>query len=237
MRWSRLKNRDPGDDVRDRLRACLPVPAQHGRGRHRARHAHEGRALHHSDAGAARQGGRPPGRDPDGGSRHQGRPLRIHAVEDRDRRPERPVPHPAPHHRADGRDDGAGAEGRDLRSRLRHLRLPGRGRRISARQPSEAVSGKGDARPFPRGDVPRLRFRRHHAAHRLDEHDAARRRQSRHPLQGFAGAGACRRFRPLFASCSPIRPSPARSTTRPRRKTCSRSSRPRRPSFCSWRCS
>ena len=52
---------------------------------------------------------------------------------------------------------------------------------------------KESARPFPRGDVPRLRFRRHDAAHRLDEHDAARRRRSRHPLQGFAGAGACRR--------------------------------------------
>ena len=115
------------------------------------------------------------------------------------RRPERPVPHAAPHHRADGRDDGADAKGRDLRSRLRHLRLPGRGRRISARQPSEAVSGEGKPRPFPRGDVPRLRFRRHHAADRLDEHDAARRRQSRHPLQGFAGAGTCRRRRPLFA--------------------------------------
>ena len=56
-----------------------------------------------------------------------------------------------------------------------------------------------EPRPFPRGDVPRLRFRRHHAAHRLDEHDAARRRRSRHPLQGLAGAGACRRCRPLFA--------------------------------------
>ena len=102
------------DDVRDRLRTRLPVPAHHGRGRHRARHPHEGRALHHPDAGAARQGGRSPRRNPDGGPRHQGRPLRIHAVEDRDRRPERPVPHAAPHHRADGRDDGAGPEGRDL---------------------------------------------------------------------------------------------------------------------------
>ena len=37
--------------------------------------------------------------DPDGGPRHQGRPLRVHARQDRDRRAERPVPHAAPHHR------------------------------------------------------------------------------------------------------------------------------------------
>ena len=36
---------------------------------------------------------------PDGGPRHQGRRLRIHARQDRHRRAERPVPHAAPHHR------------------------------------------------------------------------------------------------------------------------------------------
>jgi type I restriction enzyme M protein len=56
---------------------------------------------------------------------------------------------PPSHHRADGRDDGARAEGRDLRSRLRHVRLPCRCRRISARESSEAFSGKGVARSFP----------------------------------------------------------------------------------------
>ena len=55
------------------------------------------------------------------------------------RRAERPVPHAAPHHRADGRADRADADRRDLRSGLRHLRLPGRGRRISARQPSRSA--------------------------------------------------------------------------------------------------
>ena len=35
------------------------------------------------------------------------------------------------------------------RSGLRHLRLPGRGRRISAREPPEAVPGEGEPRPFP----------------------------------------------------------------------------------------
>jgi type I restriction enzyme M protein len=37
-------------------------------------------------------------------------------------------------------DDGAGTKGRNLRSRLWHLRFTDRGRRISARQPSETVS-------------------------------------------------------------------------------------------------
>ena len=74
------------------------------------------------------------------------------------------------------------AEGRHLRSRLRHLRLPRRRRRVSARQPSEAVSRRSKPRPLPRGDVPRLRLRQHHAAHRQHEHAAARRREPRHPL-------------------------------------------------------
>ena len=107
------------------------------------RRAHEGRALRDPDAGAAREGRRQARRHPDGRSRHQGRCLRIHARQDRQRRAERPVPHAAPHHRADGRADGAEAEGRDLRPGRRHLRLPGRGRRISARQPP--------------GDLPRRR--------------------------------------------------------------------------------
>ena len=46
---------------------------------------------------------------PDGGPRHQGRPLRVHARQDRHGRAERPVPHAAAHHPADGRDDGAAA--------------------------------------------------------------------------------------------------------------------------------
>ena len=40
-----------------------------------------------------------------GGSRHEGRCLRIHARQNCDRRTERPVPHAAPHHRAHGRTD------------------------------------------------------------------------------------------------------------------------------------
>lgn len=40
----------------------------------------------------AGQGRRHARRDPDGGSRHQGRSVRVHARQDRQRRPERPVP-------------------------------------------------------------------------------------------------------------------------------------------------
>ncbi len=155
------------------------------------------------------------------------------------RRPERPVPHAAPHHPADGGDDGADAEGRDLRSGLRHLRLPGRGRRVPARAPSRRCSATQKlTRAFPPRHVPRLRLRQHDAAHRQHEHAAARRREPGHQLPRLAGAGARRRgggatslvlANPPFAG--------SRSTTRTSPRTCCRSSRPRRPSCCSWRCS
>ena len=126
-----------GRDVHRRRRARLPVPAHARRRRLHLRAPHEGRALHHPDAGAAGQGGGPARRRADGGPRHQGRPLRVHARQDRHRRAERPVPHAAPHHPADGRDDRAAADRRDLRPGLRHGRLPRRGRRVPARAPPE----------------------------------------------------------------------------------------------------
>ena len=55
-------------------------------------------------------------------------------------RAERPVPHAAPHHRADGRDDRADAEGRDLRPGLRHRGLPHRRRRVPAPHASRTSS-------------------------------------------------------------------------------------------------
>ena len=97
------------------------------------------RTLRHSDAGAARQGRRQARQGQDGRSRHQRRRLRIHARQDRERRPERPVPHAAPHHQADGRADQADADRCDLRSGGGHLRLPGRGGRIPARAPQGIV--------------------------------------------------------------------------------------------------
>ncbi len=46
---------------------------------------------------------------------------------------QRPVPHPAAHHQADGRHDRAAADRRDLRPGLRHGWLPGRRRRVRPR--------------------------------------------------------------------------------------------------------
>ena len=49
---------------------------------------------------------------------------------------------PAPYHRDHGGADGADAGGRHVRSGLRHLRFPGRGRRISAQAPPGPVPGR-----------------------------------------------------------------------------------------------
>ena len=61
--------------------------------------------------------------------------LRVHARQDRDRRAERTVPHATLHHQADGGHDRTHPEGRHLRPRLRHGRLPRRGLRASRRAP------------------------------------------------------------------------------------------------------
>ena len=71
---------------------------------------------------------------------------------------------------------------------------------------------------LPPRDVPRLRLRQHHAAHRQHEHAAARRREPGHPLPRLARAGPRRRGREVHASSWPIRRSPGRSTTRTRAK-------------------
>ena len=120
LRWSRFKNFAPGEMFTRRRRARLPVPAHAGRrqGSTYAHHMKDARFTIPTPALLAKVVDMLD-EIADGGSRHQGRRLRIHARQDRQRRPERPVPHAAPHHRADGRDDGADAEGRDLRSGLR----------------------------------------------------------------------------------------------------------------------
>ena len=139
----------PGRDVRRGRRARLPVPAHAGRRRLHLRAPHEGRALHHPHAGAAGQGGGPARRRADGGPRHQGRPLRVHARQDRHRRAERPVPHAAPHHPADGGADRAAAHRRHLRPGLRHGGLPRRGGRVPARAPPEHPARREAARALP----------------------------------------------------------------------------------------
>ena len=173
----------------------------------------------------------------DGGSRHQGRRLRVHARQDRQRRAERPVPHTAPHHRADGRADQADADRRHLRSGRRHMRLPRRRRRISTPASSRGAARSEAAQAFPRDDVQRLRFRRHDAAHRLDEHDPARHRERAYRLPRLPGRRAQRGRQAATAWSSPIRHSPARWTTRQPRRICSRWSRRRRRSCCSSRSS
>ena len=76
------------------------------------------------------------------------------------------------------------------------------------------------ARALPPRHVPRLRLRQHHAAHRQHEHAAARRREPGHPLPRLARRRTTPATRSATRWCSPIRPSPARSTTRPPPRTC-----------------
>jgi len=68
--------------------------------------------------------------------------------------------------------------GHHLRPGLRHGRLPGRLRRKFAPKTTPNLHRRPAARAFQGGDVPRLRFRQYHAAHRLDEHVIARRGRS-----------------------------------------------------------
>ena len=58
--------------------------------------------------------------------------------------------------------------------------LPRRGRRVPARHHPKLLHDAKLQPALPRRHVPRLRLRRHHAAHRQHEHAAARRRAPRH---------------------------------------------------------
>jgi hypothetical protein len=75
------------------------------------------------------------------------------------------------------------AQGRDLRPRLRHRRLPDRRLGVPGR-PSQRchLPQRRGPPPVQRGHLPRLRLRQHHAAHRQHEHAAARGREPGHPL-------------------------------------------------------
>ena len=129
LRWSRFKHLAPAE--------MFTVVAEHVFPFLRTLGGDDSTYAHHMkdarftipDAGAAGQGGGPARRRADGGPRHQGRPVRVHARQDRQRRAERPVPHTAPHHPADGGDDRAAAHRHHLRSGLRHGGLPGGGGR------------------------------------------------------------------------------------------------------------
>jgi hypothetical protein len=133
--------------------------------------------------------------------RRQGRSLRVPALEAHDGGHQRPVPHAPPHHPLHGGALGAQAHRDHRRPGLRHGGLsrgrhavPARGAHLAAgpaqgrerrghlhRRPAGAVP-----RAHPERHVPRLRLRRDHAPHRVDEPDAPRRRQPGHPLPGHA---------------------------------------------------
>jgi type I restriction enzyme M protein len=139
-------------------------------------------------------------RHPDGGSRRRATSTNTF-VEDRDRRSERPVPR---HIITDGGDDGAGAE---RRPGVRHLRLPSRGRRISAENHPKLFQEKRRATIFMRHvcfdfDGTMLRIgSMNMTLHGVDNPTS---------VTGFASAGACRRSdryslvlaNPPFAGCS-----------------------------------
>ena len=81
-----------GADVRDGARPGVPLHQVATSDRRLRRRidlhpSHEGRALHDAHASGAGQRGRPARRHRHGRPRHQGRPLRVHARQDRHRRP------------------------------------------------------------------------------------------------------------------------------------------------------
>ncbi len=200
-RRSRLRVRGPalvalqgprsGRDVRDRRRARFPVPTPAWRREVDLLASHARCAIH--DPSTARQGRRHARRTADGGPRHQGRHLRVHAEQDCDRWTEWPVPHATAHHRPDGRDDSADAQGRDLRSGVRDRRLPHSRERLRPAHPSRSRDRSRGPRPLPQQHVPRLRLRQHHASDRVDEHAPARGGSSRHPLSRLSLRGRRRR--------------------------------------------
>ena len=99
LRWSRFKDFEPREMFEIVDEHVFPVLARTQRRRQRLRPAHARCAVSDSQSATARQGRGKTRQARHARPRHQGRRLRIHAGEDRDRRPERPVPHPAPHHR------------------------------------------------------------------------------------------------------------------------------------------
>ena len=162
--------------------AGVPLPARTGRGRVHLLRAHEGRPVHHPDAGAAVPGGRHARRHPDAGPGHHGRPVRVRPRQDRDGRHQRPVPDPASHHQAHGRDDRAPAHRRDLRPGLRNLWLPRGCGGVPARAPPGDADRRQAVAALQPQHVPRLRLRLHDAPHRQHEHAPPRGGAARHPL-------------------------------------------------------
>ena len=68
--------------------------------------------------------------------------------QDRHGRPERPVPHAAPHHPTDGRNDRADTDRHHLRPGLRHVPVPGRCRRVLRKHHPDALTDPARAEHF-----------------------------------------------------------------------------------------
>ena len=107
LRWARFVTLPAGRHAGGGGEPPDPLPAPARLRWRAAAQAHGERALRDPDRPAAVQGRRPDLRPADEAAGHQGRPLRIHAVEGRRGGAERPVPHTSPHHQAHGRHDRA----------------------------------------------------------------------------------------------------------------------------------
>ncbi len=171
-----------------------------------------------------------------GRPRHQGRPVRIHARQDRLCRAKRAVPHPAPHHRFDGGphrphpqdticDPASGtcgffvAAGEYLRRTYPDmLRVPA--------QNAHFHSGMFHGYDF---DNTMLRIGSMNMVLHGVEHPAIEYRDS-------LAEGARVTPRPT-ASSWPTRPLRAAWTTKTPPRICSKPSKPKRPSCCFWHCS
>ena len=109
LRWSRFKNDEPAVMYKTVADEVFPfLRTLGGDGSTYSEHMKDARFTIPTPA-LLSQGRRHARRHPDGRPRHQRRPVRVPAVQDRHGRRQRPVPHAAAHHRADGGDDRATA--------------------------------------------------------------------------------------------------------------------------------
>ncbi len=112
LRWSRFKEAAPErmfETMRDEVFPFMKTLGQKGEadgegGSTYTHHMKDALFMMPHRPGAC-QRGRPARRHRHGRQRYEGRPLRVHARQDRYRRAERAVSHPAPHHQADGGHD------------------------------------------------------------------------------------------------------------------------------------
>ena len=104
LRWSRFKNEAAPQMYKIVSEKVFPFIKELKSDRADSTYQHHMKDARFTipNAGVARKGRRHDRQDPDGGSGYQGRPLRIHAQQDRDGGTERTVSHTAAHHPFDG---------------------------------------------------------------------------------------------------------------------------------------